>query len=536
VRPSDRGEPTPTGLAYFDNVSVYYTPKPPLSAVLLSPVYRGRITAADGNPISVRTRVWLEHRSTIFLTAVLVPKNNPDAPVASKDMGPFETSGSVIEPLIVDVVMDGIDARKVLEPGEYMAKITLLHAANTHNATLSTRSLNLTRLDDKAPPPTVYIDAQKRTILDGFPFFPIGFYFSTSLLHTGSPALANLSGTAFNYIMPYGEATIANMDAAAAAGLKVGFSLKDVFFGSQRCPKQITSREEEEKYFRRRVKEFSNHSALLAWYTNDELTPAFLPQLKAHQQWLIEDDPNHPSWEVLCEDGEFDQYMGTFDVIGSDPYPIGEGNKTASGVHEEVNTTVVQTDDARPVWEVVQAMNWANYHKGVPCPRCHTPTYSETRSMVWQSVAAGANGIVFYEYADLLRNPDVHFETAFRNLKTIATELAKYTPVLLSDAGKAPTPTVLPWPSWLMARAQWSDDKEKLFVLFAVSDGSGNGTVTFDVGNGTAFGCKSTLSVVRVMEFDPRADIHHPQPRVSGCTFSDTIPLKAATAYHISFE
>eukprot|EP01050_Picozoa_sp_SAG11_P037387 SAG11_NODE_14719_length_602_cov_0.998012_1_plen_57_part_01 len=39
---------------------------------------------------------------------------------------------------------------------------------------------------------------------------------------------------------------------------------------------------------------------------NDELTPAYLPQLKAHQQWLIEGDPDHPSWQVLCEDGEFD--------------------------------------------------------------------------------------------------------------------------------------------------------------------------------------------------------------------------------------
>ena len=41
--------------------------------------------------------------------------------------------------------------------------------------------------------------------------------------------------------------------------------------------------------------------------------------------------------------------VGTFDVIGSDPYPIGEGNATAAGVHEEVNSTVALTDDARLV-------------------------------------------------------------------------------------------------------------------------------------------------------------------------------------------
>ena len=50
--------------------------------------------------------------------------------------------------------------------------------------------------------------------------------------------------------------------------------------------------------------------------------------------------------------------MGTFDILGSDPYPIGSGNETTSGVHGEVNLTVFQTDNARPVWEVIQAMNW----------------------------------------------------------------------------------------------------------------------------------------------------------------------------------
>lgn len=42
--------------------------------------------------------------------------------------------------------------------------------------------------------------------------------------------------------------------------------------------------------------------------TNDEL-PATLyyDRLLDHQQWLLDDDLNHPSWQVLCEDGEFDE-------------------------------------------------------------------------------------------------------------------------------------------------------------------------------------------------------------------------------------
>ena len=89
---------------------------------------------------------------------------------------------------------------------------------------------------------------------------------------------------------------------------------------------------------------------------------------------------------------------------------------------------------------------------------------------------------------------------------------------------------------WLMTRAQWSDGKSQLYVLFVVSDGSGNGTVAFEFGDRAKFGCKTTLSVVRIMEFDPRAAVHAPQPQVNGCAFSDNVPLKAAAAYQVSFE
>ena len=360
VRPISTGEPTPTGTAYFDNVSLWYAPKPPLTSVLLAPLYRGRVTAADPTPISLRARVRLETPQTVALVAILAPKQVPGGGeaakqvIARKDVGPFVLTGQH-PALRVDIVFDEIDAHKALEPGEYTAELTLVKiSAGGKNQTLGTSTQSITRMDDTAPPPTVFIDRQKRTIVDGDPFFPIGFYFSTTMVKTGSPALANLSGTPFNFIMPYGEPSLANMDAAAAVGLKVGFSLKDIFFGTQRCPKDITSRAVEEKYFKQRVSDFRNHSALLAWCAyihscneaavlspppmstlsclcqsaddslrctcrvtdiNDELTPAYLPQLKAHQQWLIGGDPDHPSWQVLCEDGEFD------DCESPDPDP-----------------------------------------------------------------------------------------------------------------------------------------------------------------------------------------------------------------------
>jgi hypothetical protein len=309
--------------------------------------------------------------------------------------------------------------------------------------------------------------------------------------------------------MPYGEASLADMDAAEAAGIKVAFSMKDIFFGSHWCPEQITSRALEESYFKQRVADFRNHSALLTYYINDELSPLFVPQLLAHQQWLVDGDPNHPSWQVLCHT-DMDEYMGTFDVIGTDPYPIGHGSDNHTGapqVGAEANATVLKTDGARPVWEVIQAMNWEDYNKKLPCPTCHTPTLMESRSMAWQAVAVGANGIVFYEYTDLMRNPDVGFDVAFARLSEIATEMLALSPLLLSDA-RAPRPTVTDNPTWLMTRAQWAgsepSDARKEYALFAVSDGSGGGKFKIDLSNQTIFEC-TKLTVMRIMEPTPKS-------------------------------
>ena len=61
----------------------------------------------------------------------------------------------------------------------------------------------------------------------------------------------------------------------SAAGLKIAFSLKDIFFGSTWCPPAVTSRAMEEQYFKERVSDFRNHSALLAWCESRYQPPSF---------------------------------------------------------------------------------------------------------------------------------------------------------------------------------------------------------------------------------------------------------------------
>jgi len=51
----------------------------------------------------------------------------------------------------------------------------------------------------------------------------------------------------------YGEAKPEHMDAAHAAGVRVAFSLKDLYAGTKWCPPSITDGASEESVFKQRV-------------------------------------------------------------------------------------------------------------------------------------------------------------------------------------------------------------------------------------------------------------------------------------------
>ena len=107
--------------------------------------------------------------------------------------------------------------------------------------------------------------------------------------------------------------------------------------------------------------------------------------------------------------------------------------------------------------------------------------------MAWQAITRGANGIFYYSWYDIQRNPDVPFTAQWSILTAIAAEIEHYAKVLLSDAGEALAVAIsngesqFP-PSWLQARARWGDDGH--FYLFVCNDGNGSGRVRFKLGKG----------------------------------------------------
>jgi len=449
-----------TGTAWFDDVHVVRIADPPMQSVLLSPVYRGQVTSVGPREARVRARWNLADHDLkprdIRVHAALV---GPGQQVLQETAGqPKEGSGGYLD---LAIPLTG------LEPGRYDLAVRL---EGPGAKGLQTDHHGIECLP-KGAQLTCRIDENRRLLLNGRPFFPIGMYWSS----INPRDIEIYAQSKFNCLMPYGSPTRAQMDLAQEHGLKVIYSIKDWYAGSEGCPLSIRTAAEEEPLVRARVREFREHPALLAWYLNDELSQQFLPRLEAHQRWVAEEDANHPTWGVLYQFREVAAYLKTFDVIGTDPYPI--GRSPASMAAQWTTETFRQVEGARPMWQVPQLHNWANYAKtDAEKKRGRTPTCEEVRSMAWQCICEGATGLVFYSWYDLKRNPDVPFDVQWQGLKRLAAEIDRMAPILLSVE---PVPAIGiqgARPRWLHWLARSHAGK---LYLVAVNDGDGEGRIIF---------------------------------------------------------
>ena len=184
--------------------------------------------------------------------------------------------------------------------------------------------------------------------------------------------------------------------------------------------------------FERAIRKFRGHSAVLGWYVNDEkyLDP-YRETLEAHQQWVEELDPDHPSWGVILQAPE--GYQQTCDVLGIDHYPV--PREPISNMIRRTRSIVEAMHGERPVWMVPQAMSWASYSAADPTriKTCRYPTEEEQRNMAWQCIAGGANGLVFYSWFDMKRLlPPDSFDVRWSQLCRIVDEIKNYVSVMHS--------------------------------------------------------------------------------------------------------
>ncbi len=466
-----------TGKAWWDDVEVRQWREPPLHTMLLEPHYRGEI-GPERRPIEVAATLKLADYdlkpSGVTLRAEVTGQAKT---VATQETRPRSAEVTLRLP------------SRGLASGKCELRVTLVERKDHRPLASETWPLRVVEAADLAGRVS-YLDEHNRLIREGKPFFPLGMYWggieeADLRLYADSP---------FNCLMPYGAPDKAKMDLAQSLGLKVIYSVKDIYHGSEYCPKDIKTTDDERRFIEARAKELRDHPALLAWYLNDELSLDYLDRLEAHQQWLEELDPGHPTWVVLYQVGEVESYVRTFDAIGTDPYPIPEAPARRAG--DWTRTTVQGVHDRRPVWMVPQVFDWGCYRtRESEKAGLRPPTLPEMRSMAWQCIAEGAKGLIFYSFFDLRRDTTVPFDEQWSKVKEMAAEIKAMAPVILSTE---PTPPISAPPAdWL----HWTTRRVgRTVYLMAVNDERVAHRASFELGR--------TPKRVRLAGADAKAEVH----------------------------
>ena len=399
-----------TGRAWFDDLSVtHYVP--PMVGVLCSSGYRG---VSAGGIVQYFAELHLAEAGSApdKVAALFFVKDKSGKPVFGSPADFVEDDRAGIE----------IDTSKI-PVGEYTVEFNLKRKGGKE---LGTATCSLKRVSE-LPARKVYIDEHRRTIADGKPFFPLGMYWSS----IKKDRLETYAKGPFNCLMPYGAPNKEKMDMAHNAGLKVIYSVKDIYSGTRWAPKGVKTLEDEVSYIKQKVEVFKNHPALLAWYINDELPLTMIDRLAARRDLMEELDPDHPAWVVLYQYNQVRSYIPSFDIIGTDPYPIPK--KPVGTALEWTRVTRDESFNLRPMWQVSQVFDWGGYRKGKEREESRAPTLDEMRAMAWQCIAAGANGLVFYSYFDLYKmNERDPFEKRWKDVCSMASEIKRFIPVMLS--------------------------------------------------------------------------------------------------------
>ena len=313
-------------------------------------------------------------------------------------------------------------------------------------------SVPFTRAD--APPRRrVWIDRHRRCIVDGKPFFPLGMYWDPNESH-----MAAFTNGPFNCVVHYKMLNPKRLDFCRAHGF---MSLSAVDRTLWRTANEASTPAEAEDARRKlasAVAAIKDHPALLGWYVGDELEAGSAPSQRKLYEFLAACDPDHPTYAVQDRTYDLRVFLPTADVIGLDPYPVSkrplrmitdfmrEGDRVLFG--------------ARPFWSVPQSFSWHWYRKeDKGKDRC--PTLAEMRSMNWQHIANGANGLFSFGYHSYFYPlNDQDWRPLWANAVASNREVEKMVPVLLSVE---PAPSARPDTEKLVCRT-WVKDGE-LYVL-----------------------------------------------------------------------
>lgn len=247
-------------------------------------------------------------------------------------------------------------------------------------------------------------------LVNGQPFFPIGFY-HVSWARSGTPErrqqdLARLARAGFNIMItePINDVDAANFQFLLKQAQEAGVYI---------VPYHMTPENRQK---------ISAHPAILGFKIADdahELTPSQVIVRRDESKRAVPQKLTYISLSVARDRLET-PFFGTADVVGSQSYPIGNDD---IGVTYQVMRNAVLSARQKGTVPIanLQSFLWGR----------RKPSPLELRNMTYQALMAGMKGVVYYAYrareVDLNREP-----VMWSTLQNVAREINFLSPYLLN--------------------------------------------------------------------------------------------------------
>ena len=261
----------------------------------------------------------------------------------------------------------------------------------------------------------VEIRGDGTTMVNHKPFFPSGFYhvsWRTTAQHR-MDALKDLAAAGFNTI--HASATNLNdygefLDEATRLGVYVLTEQNKVGLVNL-------------------VKAFNNKKAVLGWSIADDVDSGdFTPNdvLESHHQAKTI-APNHLTY-VSGGSRKIEHFTNCSDIIAMQAYPLIFGNgRELSIVYRKILFTkeYVGKISHKAVYANLQTFDWAVEEPENPKYKQGTraPTFEEVRNMTYQSILAGAKGIIYYTYHDEVWHLPSAKPELWKKMKSLVPEI-----------------------------------------------------------------------------------------------------------------
>lgn len=292
-----------------------------------------------------------------------------------------------------------------------------------------------------AAPGKVSFDSKGCTLVNGKRFLPIGVFANFSKYTADM-----LAGAGFNVIMGGNmvhasmpgrkgfDGIRAAMDYCRKKNLYVIFSMCKLYnWGSPVFQRPLHGVKGVEAIAEALVKNCASHPALLGWYTADEASQQFIPDLTARKKLIRRFDKDHPVWQVHSlgyNTDSFIPYGPSCDVLGLDCYPFSTPER--SRIDQLESKLKDSFAPGLPQWYVPQMFNRKRYNAKAAAL---FPNTGEYLAQLLIAAGCGVKGFVFFKAEDYVTPNKAFGDPAATRRTVIAGNklLKTLEPFILSD-------------------------------------------------------------------------------------------------------